>query len=232
MSKNKQGEMKTWIWLGILTGVFLLLYGSDVYGAEKEEKRNRTPDWKDLDEDTWGPLGRVDNYLPHEACDMCFTMPEYNEYQIYEYVKSSDVPDGAIIIPRMIPNPAPEIKEREDYDPDTGGYYDEEDGEWTWYIGDQGFVGPTDEEKWSPNLPVSTIEMKRIQARHTSRIMGIHGVHGFGIGTEGFVVDLLSRHKDNRKLIPDTLEGIPVEVRLTSGLATFLSEQGVGILED
>ena len=174
------------------------------------------PSWTDLDEETWGPVGRTDEYLPHEACDMCFTLPNYSPYQINEYV-TSDVADGAIIIARDIPNPAPEIKERDDYDPDIGGYYDPDTGERIWFIGTLGVFGPTDEEKWSPDLPVSTIEMKRIKARHLDRIFGIEGVTSFGIGTHGFVVGLSPHASENSDLIPDTLEDIPVTVE-TRGL--------------
>ena len=162
---------------------------------------------------------------------MCFTLPNYSPYQIHEYVES-DVPDGAITIPREIPNPAPEIKERPDYDPEIGGYYDPETGERVWFLGTQEIVGPTDEEKWSPDLPVSTIEMKRIQARHMIEIMDIEGVNAFGIGKEGFEVDLESKFKENRKLIPDTLEGIPVKVEIVDGLGAVLGSQNSRPLYD
>ena len=171
----------------------------------------RTPDWEDLDEGQWGPAARTEEYLPHEACDLCFTLPNYNQYQIHEYVES-DVAGGAIIVGREIPNPAPEIMAREDYDPEIGGYYDPETGERVWFIGTQDIVGPTDEEKWSDDLPVSTIEMKRIKARHLHRIFSIEGVNSFGIGTQGFVVGLSPHVPENKTLVPKELEGIPVEV--------------------
>ena len=183
--------------------------------APDELEETVMPGWKDLPSYS-GPQGRVDEYLPHEACDMCFTLPNYDAYSIYEYAKS-DVADGAIIIPRQIPNPAPEVMERDDYDPEIGGYYDPETGERVWFIGTQEIVGPTDEEKWSPDLPVSTIEMKRIKARHMDEILGIEGVTGFGIGTHGFVVDVLSYSKESIDLIPDHLEGIPVKVEIVAG---------------
>ena len=190
---------------------------TDENADEGKGEEDQVPGWEDLNEEEWGPLGRVDEYMPHEACDMCFTIPNYDEYSIYEYAES-DVEDEAIIISRQIPNPAPEIVERDDYDPEIGGYYDPETDERVWFIGKQEIVGPTDEEKWSPALPVSTIEMKRIQARHMDRIMSIPGVHGFGIGTKGFTVDLLFKFKENLERIPDNLEGIPLEVNLTKGL--------------
>ena len=189
-----------------------------------------TPGWKDLTGYS-GPLGRVDEYLPHEACEMCFTIPNYDKYSIYEYAES-DMPDGAIIISREIPNPAPEVMERDDYDPEIGGYYDPETGERVWFIGTLAIVGPTDEEKWSPALPVSTIEMKRIKARHMIEIMDIEGVNAFGIGTEGFEVDLESKFKENRKLIPEKLEGIPVKVEIVDGLGAVLGNSTSRPLSD
>ena len=84
-----------------------------------------------------------------------------------------------------------------------------------WFIGTRGIVGPTDEEKRSSDRPVSTIEMKRIQARHMDEILSIPGVHRFDIGTKGFTVGLLLPHRENRPLIPRFLEGIPVEVKIT-----------------
>ena len=186
----------------------------------KGDPEERIPDWEDLPGYS-GPLGRVEEYRPHEACDMCFTLPNYDAYSIYEYAKS-DVEDGAIIIPREIPSPAPEVMERSDYDPEIGGYYDPETGERVWFIGTQEIVGPTDEEKWSPDLPVSTIEAKRIKARHLDAIMGIEGVDSFGIGTHGFVVGLLSHYEEESlDFIPDALEGVPVDVQLAEGFATF-----------
>lgn len=178
------------------------------------------PDWEDLSGYV-GPLGRVDEYLPHEACDGCFTLPNYDPYSIYEYV-DADVGDGAIIIPREIPNPAPSVMKADDYDSTIGGYIDPDTDERVWYVGTQEFVGPTDEEKWSPDLPVSTIEMKRIQARHMDTILGIPGVTSFGIGTAGFVVYLQSAYKeDSYDRIPSNLEGVPVEIEVTDAVAYF-----------
>ena len=170
--------------------------------------------WTDLDEEVWGPAARTEEYLPHAACDRCFTLPNYSPYTINEYV-TSDVADGAIIIMREIPNPAPEIKARADYDPKIGGYYDPDTGERVWFIGTMAVTGPTDEEKWSPDLPVSTIEMKRIKARHLNRVLSIEGVNSFGIGTHGFVVGLSPHVPENKALIPTELEGIPVTVEET-----------------
>ena len=185
-------------------------------GTDPEE---RIPGWEDLAEDTWGPAGRTEEYLAHDACDLCFTLPNYSPYTINEYVES-DVEGGAVIIMREIPNPAPEIQAREDYDPEIGGYYDPETGERVWFIGNMAVVGPTDEEKWSPDLPVSTIEMKRIKARHLARILSIEGVNSFGIGKSGFVVGVDPVFSENQALVPTELEGIPVTV----------SEEGVAIL--
>lgn len=185
-------------------------------GAGGTGPEERIPGWEDLNEEVWGPAARAEEYLPHEACDMCFTLPNYSPYQVREYVKS-DVPDGAIIVTRRIPNPAPEIQAREDYDPEIGGYLDPETGERIWFIGTRGVLGPTDEEKWSPDLPVSTIEMKRIKARHLHRISSMEGVTTFGIGTHGFVIGLSPHVSREDVNIPDTIEGIPVTVE-TRGL--------------
>ena len=182
-------------------------------GTQADPEEERIPGWKGLNEDTWGPAGRVEEYLPHEACDMCFTLPNHSPYTINEYVES-DIDEGAVIIMREIPNPAPEIKERADYDPEIGGYYDPDTGERVWFIGNMAVIGPTDEEKWSPDLPVSTIEMKRIKARHLGRILSIRGVNSFGIGKSGFVVGVDPVFSENRALVPTDLEGIPVTVEL------------------
>ena len=203
---------------------------TDENADEGKGEEDQVPGWKDLTGYS-GPLGRVDEYLPHEACEMCFTIPNYDKYSIYEYAES-DMPDGAIIISRQIPNPAPEVMERDDYDPEIGGYYDPETGERVWFIGTLAIVGPTDEEKWSPALPVSTIEMKRIKARHMIEIMDIEGVNAFGIGTEGFEVDLESKFKENRKLIPEKLEGIPVKVEIVDGLGAVLGNSTSRPLSD
>ena len=180
-----------------------------------------TPGWEDLS-GYQGPLGRVDEYLPHDACESCFTLPNYDEYSVYEYALS-DVEDGAIILTRDIPNPAPEVTEMEGYDPTFGGYIDPDTNERVWFIGTQEIVGPTDEEKWSPDLPVSTIEMKRIQARYLDTLLSIPGVSIFGIGPKGFVVYLLSHHADeSRARIPLTLDGVRVDVELTTEEAAFV----------
>lgn len=179
------------------------------------------PAWKDLNEETWGPAARTEEYLPHKACDMCFTLPNYSPYTVNEYVES-DVEDGAIIIMREIPNPAPEIMARADYDPEIGGYYDPDTGARVWFVGTDAFTGPTDEEKWSSHLPVSTIEMKRIKARHLDRIFSIEGVNSFGIGAHGFVVGVSPHTPESHAVVPKDLEGIPVEVRI-QGLAVLNS---------
>ena len=186
---------------------------------DNTDLEDQLPEWHDLASYT-GPLGQVDEYLPHDACDQCFTLPQYDKYAIYEYAPS-DIDDGALIISREIPNPAPVVKTWDDYNPKIGGYEDPETSEEVWFIGTQGFVGPTDEEKWSPDLPVSTIAMKRIKARHLDEIMGIEGVTSFGIGTQGFVVDLLSNDPLHVDRVPNTLEGVPVDVRLTDSFAVL-----------
>lgn len=167
-----------------------------------------TPGWKDLE--GYGLAGQVSEREPHDACDMCFTVPSgSNEYQIYEYVET-DGPDGARIVSRMIPNPAPpqvnEIRPTVDAE-----------GEKIWYIGTQGYVGPTDEEKWADDAPLSTIELIRIQERHHTEVMTIPGVRSYGIGGAGFLVTLDEKHAQNIDLIPDELEGVPVTVEIDKG---------------
>ena len=83
-----------------------------------------------------------------------------------------------------------------------------------WYIGNQPYIGPTDEEPFSPDLPIPLIELKRIQARHQKEISSIPGVQGFGIGAKGFVVFLLPEKRENASQVPKVLEGVPVEVKL------------------
>ena len=152
-----------------------------------------------------GPLGRVDERLPHPECDTCFTVPDISDYQVFEEITTAD---RAIILPRMIPNPAPiqanEIRAR----------YDEETGEDIWYIGTQAFIGPTDEDYWSDEAPLPTIELQRIQMRHLDTILSIPGVHGFGIGPAGFVVSLTPDKALNAEEIPLALENVPVEVEV------------------
>ena len=95
-----------------------------------------------------------------------------------------------------------------------------------WFIGTQDLVGPTDEEKWSPAPPMSTIEMKHIRARHINEIMSIPGVQRFDIGTKGFTVEILLPWKENRTLIPRVLEGIPVEVKITEDMYGYGDARG------
>ena len=167
------------------------------------------------DEDTQqypGPLGRVDERLPHPECGTCFTVPILDEYQIFEKVETDD---GEIIISRLVPNPTPihanEIRER----------YDEETGEDIWYIGTQAYVGPTDEDYWSDEAPLPTIELKRIHAKYEKDIMTVPGVHGFGIGPAGFVVSITPEHALNAEKISLSLDGIPVEVEVMDVMQTM-----------
>ena len=82
----------------------LLIGVADEAAASDEPDETVIPGWEDLNEGTWGPAARVDEYLPHEACDSCFTLPNYSPYTINEYVES-DVEEGVLIILREIPNP-------------------------------------------------------------------------------------------------------------------------------
>lgn len=152
-----------------------------------------------------GPIGRVDDRLPHFECDTCFTVPGLNEgrYQIFESV---EVGDKEHLILRHVPNPAPleDGEERETIDPDTG--------EPIWYIGRQAYVGPTDDEPFSDDYPVPKIDLIRIHYRNMDEIMSIPGVHAFGIGTEGFEVSIRPNAARNTDLVPLTIEGVPVKV--------------------
>lgn len=164
----------------------------------------RPPDWHDLKDPQWGLLGKASARKPHPACALCFTVPALDAYQIYEYIET-DL-EEAIIIPRRIPNPAP---------PYEGIWkWVDEDGEETWYIGTQEFGGPTDEEKWSDEVPLSTIELQRIMWRNQRKVWGIPGVQGLGIGARGFAVSLLPGHADSVDLLPTEIEGVPVEVEI------------------
>ncbi len=135
-----------------------------------------------------------------------------NEYQIYEYVETDG--EEAVILPRRIPNPAPleegEVRNAMD-----------DDGNPVWYIGRQGIVGPTDEEPWSKDIPVSYIELKRIQERYLNTMLDISGVHGFGLGANGFTASLLPEYADNADLVPTEIEDIPVTVELRNVHKSF-----------
>ena len=166
------------------------------------------------DEDTQeypGPIGRVAERLLHPECDTCFTVSGLGEerYQIFEQL---DMGGEEFLVPRMVPNPAPlrgnEIRER----------YDEETGEDIWYIGHQAFIGPTDDEQWTDALPYSRIELQRIQMDYQEEIMGIVGVHRFGLSPDGFSVGLDPVHTENLSQIPTFIEDIPVEVEIEAML--------------
>jgi hypothetical protein len=137
--------------------------------------------------------------VPHAACAACFKVGD-GRYGIYEEVQGTGV-----LIPREIPDPAPLRKGRVRPSVD-------EEGEAIWYIGDQGFVGPTDEEPVSVDLPIPKIELRRIQARHMEQIFSIPGVHVFGIGVKGFVVSIDPEQISPGSRIPDEIENIPVIV--------------------
>jgi hypothetical protein len=145
---------------------------------------------------------------PHPACPQCFTYDCSGCYTVFE-----EVPGTGIIITREIPNPAPDR-------PQGVQSYK---GQPLWYIGGQPYLGPTDEEPVSKELPVPLIALKRIQARHHKEIFSIPGVHGFGIGAKGFVVSLLPEKRDNISQIPKVLEGVPVEVEIRE-IAVLLNQ--------
>ncbi len=182
-------------------------------GTDETDPEERTPGWEDLSYPQWGLAGLASERDPHDACEMCFTVPKVDEYQICEYVET-DGPE-ATIISRRIPNPAPlRVNEiREEVDGETG--------ERVWYIGTQAFVGPTDEEPWSEEIPLPYIELKRIRRRHDAAIFRIPGVHGFGIGEHGFHVALLPEYADNADLVPTAIEGVPVVVDIEEEFTDF-----------
>lgn len=140
------------------------------------------------------------NRIPDPACLNCFKVGD-GRYGIHE-----EVPGTGQVLSRDLPDPAPlqpgEVRPE----------YDSETGEPIWYIGTQGFVGPTDEEPLSTSLPIPKIELKRIKARHEREIFDIKGVHGLGIGEKGFIVSLLPERSKNQSLVPPFIEGIPVQV--------------------
>jgi hypothetical protein len=105
-----------------------------------------------------------------------------------------EVPDTGVILTREIPNPAP-------LEPDERRLeFDVETGLPIWYIGRQPYVGPTDEEPFSDELPIPKIVLKRIQARYRKELSSIFGVTAFGIGARGFVVYLDPKRPENETL--------------------------------
>ena len=154
-----------------------------------------------------GPIGRVDERIADPECDACFIVPglDNGRYQIFESIA---VEGKEVVFRRDIPNPAP-LAEGE-----TRPTYDTEIKEDIWYIGNQAFVGPTDEEKFSESHTKTKVEMFRIKTRKEADIFGVPGVHGFGIGEDGFVVYLLPDYAANKRLISNTLDGVPVTVKV------------------
>jgi hypothetical protein len=57
-------------------------------------------------------------------------------------------------------------------------------------------------------------------------------VNAFGIGKEGFEVDLESKFEENRKLIPEKLEGIHVKVEIVDDLGAVLGNSNSRLLYD
>lgn len=147
-------------------------------------------------------LADVTNRIPDIACPNCFKVA--NTYGIHE-----EVPGTGFIILREIPDPAPLLpgKRRLEFD---------EEGSPIWYVGDQGIVGPTDEDPVSAELPVPKIELRRIQARQEGKIFGIPGVHSFGISARGFIVSLEPKYLQHESRIPAMIEGIPLEVEVVN----------------
>lgn len=154
-----------------------------------------------------GPLGRVDERVLDPECPRCFTVPGFSGSQKYQIFESIVVNDREHIIAREIPNPAPlaEGEERPTVDAETGDPI--------WYIGRQGFTGPTDEEKFSDAHPFTKIDMLRIKFGHEDALFAVPGVHGFGIGVDGFEVYMSpDEAKTHASQIPRTIEGVPVKI--------------------
>ncbi len=141
--------------------------------------------------------------LSHPACLTCFTYACPDCYTIMEEILGT-----GLTIARQIPNPAPlePDEQRLEFDPETGLPI--------WYIGRQPYVGPTDEQPYSAEYPVPLIQLKRIHARVQDKVFSIPGIHAFGIGSKGFVVYLDPEYLENESLIPQQLEGVPVEVEM------------------
>ena len=159
--------------------------------------------------DDIGRLGNVDERFAHDACDTCFTVPGLpdNSYHIFQ---SITVDGEEQIIPRSMPNPAPL---RDDADP--RGTIDPDSGKPVWYIGDQAHVGPTDREPFSQLYRVPLIDLKVIHRQNTDAIMGVLGVHGFGIGKTGFTVAVLPEYATlATAALPTTIDGVPVTVSI------------------
>ena len=157
--------------------------------------------------DDIGRLGNVDERFAHDACDTCFTAPGLpdNSYHIFQSITV----DGAEqIIPRSIPNPTPladDAEPRETVDPDSG--------QPVWYIGDQAYVGPTDKEPFSRLYKVPLIDLKIIHRQNIDAVLGVQGVHGFGIGKTGFNVSVLPDAAVLAKAaLPTVIDGVPVTV--------------------
>ena len=113
---------------------------------------------------------------------------------------------------------------RDDYDPEIGGYYDEENGEKVWYIGHQAFVGRTDDECcWSEQVKLSKAELRRIMWRHHDALLATSlGVNAIGLG-KGISIGLDPEYAHNIDLFPTSLDGVSVEVFLAEP-ATFESQ--------
>jgi|GEM_PF-4643905 len=148
----------------------------------------------------------LDQRIPHPACPNCFKLADGTP-GILESVPGTDY-----IISRDIPDPAPlppgEV--RPDRHPETG--------EPLWYKGNQAFVGPTDEAPFSASLPIPLIQVKRVLYRHRDELSKIEGVREVGIGEKGILVSLFPEERANRRLIPSSLEGVPVYVEEEDGI--------------
>ena len=163
-----------------------------------------------IDSPYTGPLGRVDDREPHEACDTCFTVPGMGEgYTIWESVRVGE--DSEFLILRYLANPAPleDGAERPMFD---------EAGEPLWYVGTQAHSGPQDTALLG-DTGFTLIEVKRVRHRHEPALMAIPGVRGVGISINGISV-AVAPGTDTADIPPD-IEGIPTDIRIEAEEATL-----------
>ena len=163
------------------------------------------PSWEAFQQSPWSTKRAT-----HPACPNCFRIND-GPYGIFE-----EVPGTGVVLSRDLPDPGLLRGGPQEVDPETG--------EPIWYKGNQGYVGPTDEEPFSVELPIPLIELRRLKARHERQIMSVQGVNMFALGAKGFVVRLDPDYAANRLHIPDNLEGVPVEVEEGSRM-TLASHQ-------
>jgi len=92
--------MKKRLWWSGVGGALLVLV---LLAPVPAQMNGITPDGEGLSSYP-GPLGRVSEHRAHAACKNCFTVPSLDRYQIFEKINTAG---GVVLLPRMIPNPAP-----------------------------------------------------------------------------------------------------------------------------